>query len=195
MLSKSKKNLRAITLIESMVVIIVSTIIMGALIGFILYSYKVYGYSFQQVQAINEAQKGIGTMVREVREAKTGEDGSYLIEKAENFEFIFFSDIDQDLETERVRYYVQGNDLIKETIDSQGFPPQYSSEPRTIFLSSCIRNSLPIFRYYDKEGNELASPARRKDTKMMQVYLEININPLRPPSSFLLNTGVQIRNK
>ena len=47
-------------------------------------------------------------MLREIREVQTGEDGSYIIERAGDSEFIFFSDIDKDNKIERVRYFLGG---------------------------------------------------------------------------------------
>lgn len=187
-------NLKGFTLIEVMVTVAVFTVTMGILVGFIIYSYRGQSYVFQQAQAIGEAQRGIGTMVREIREARPGEDGSYLIEEAENFEFIFYSDIDKDLETELVRYYVEGEDLIKEVIDPEGKPAQYSSLPKRRFLSHYIKNTPPIFKYFNDEGEELAYPARKKDTKMIKIYLEVNVNPLRLPSNFVLESVVRPRN-
>lgn len=182
------------TITETLITIVIFSIAMGIIVGFIVYSYRVHYYIWEQSQAVGEAQKAVETMIKEIREAKPGEDGSYIIEKAENFEVIFYSDIDQDSKTERVKYYIQGTDLIKEITDPEGFPPEYSLESTEIYLSRCIQNVPPIFKYYDEEGEELASPARKKDTKMIKLYLEVNVNPFRLPSSFVLESLIRFRN-
>lgn len=187
-------SLTGFTLIETVVTIAIFSLVLGTLSGFIIYGYRVQGYVLRQSQAIDEAQRGIETMVKEIRRAWSGEDGSYLIGEAKDFEFIFYSDIDRDLETERIRYYVEGTDLIKEIIDSEDFPPQYSSQPKKIFLSHYIRNTPPIFKYLDEKGEELAYPARKKDTKTIKVYLEINVNPVLLPLNFVLESAVRPRN-
>ena len=192
-LTYSKKD-AGFTIIETLVTIVIFSIAMGIIVGFIVYSYRVHYYAWEQSQAVGEAQKAVETMIKEIREAKPGEDGSYIIEKAENFDVIFYSDIDQDLETERVRYYVQGADLIKEITNPEGFPPQYSLESTEVYLSRCVQNVPPIFRYYDENGEELAAPARKKDTKMIKLYLEVNVNPSRLPSSFVLENFIRFRN-
>jgi len=97
---------KGFTMVETMVTIAIFSLVIGATMGFITISYKTYGFSWQQSVAINEARKGIETMVKEIREARTGDDGSYPIEKARDKEFIFFSDIDKDEEVERVRYFL-----------------------------------------------------------------------------------------
>lgn len=189
-----KRNSKAFTLIETIATLAIFVIAMGIVSGFIIHGYRVHGYLLWQAQATEEARRGIETMVKEIRGAWSGEDGSYLIGEAKDFEFIFYSNIDRDLETERIRYYVEGTDLIKEIIDPEGFPPQYSSQPKKIFLSRYVRNSPPIFKYFDEKGEELAYPARKKDTKIIKVYLEINVNPARLPSHLVIESVVLPRN-
>ncbi len=189
------KFLTGFTLIETIVAIFIFTLTMGAVSGFIVMAYRTQGYTWEQSIAIDEAKKGIETMVKEIREARTGEDGSYILAKTENSEFSFYSDIDRDLTIERVRYFVEGTDFKKGVIEPVGIPAEYSTSSEKIFiLSQYIRNSPPIFRYFDGEGEELSSPTRRKNTRLMRVYLVINVNPNKPPKDFELESEVQVRN-
>ena len=103
---KFKNKETAFTLVETMVAIAVFVIVLGALFGSILVIYRTYGYTFEQSLAIDEARRGVEIMVKEIREANSGEDGSFTIEKANDKEFIFYSDIDNDGQTERVRYFL-----------------------------------------------------------------------------------------
>jgi hypothetical protein len=100
------KNMRAFTIIETMVLVLVFTLVLGAVFSFILLFYRNYDYIFAQSKAVEEARIGIETMVREIREARPGDDGSFPIELAGDKEFVFYSDIDKDGETERVRYFL-----------------------------------------------------------------------------------------
>lgn len=318
---------KGFTLIETIVTIAIFALIWGAVSAFIVMTYRTHVYTWQQSIAIDEARKGIETMVKEIREAKLGDDGSYPIVLAQDKEFIFYSDIDKDGETERVRYFLgtasSGNQtqecvtyldggscsvsfsnflsgvLISATVKvsvegdfgwSQEYAEIYAdgisldrvcrtgcsdcaaawqgdktfdvtdqasdnfiqfmadatsqvndfcdwqepnhamkakfefswvediSEGDTDFkkgvihptaptveypldqeeiyvLSSYIRNTPPIFRYFDENGNELTDlPARLKDTKVMEVYLVVNVNPNRTPDDFELKSAVQLRN-
>ena len=194
--------MRGFTLIETIVVIVIFTLAIGTVFGLIVMAYRVQGYTWQQSQAIEEARRGVEIMVKEIREARIGEDGSYTIDKTEDKEFGFYSDIDTDLDIEKVRYFIEGDPdslegalFKKGVINPVGIPATYptSSEIVTI-LAKYLRNSPPIFRYFDENGNELPSPARRKDTTLMQVYLIINVDKNRPPQNFELKSEVQIRN-
>jgi prepilin-type N-terminal cleavage/methylation domain-containing protein len=310
------------TLIETIVAIVIFTLAMGAVSGFILMGYRTQTYTWQQSIAIDEARKGIETMVREIREAREGQDGSFPIEKAGDKEFIFYSDINNDGKTERVRYFLgatnSGNQIqecqtsvkggtcsvsfsnflkgtlksaqVKVSVDGDfgqtreyaeifadgikigeicksgcsdcprawqgtatfdvtsqasdnsitflakatsfvdplcphsmkarfefsftedlaglahefrkgvikptGDPPKYLTENEVITtLTSYVRNAPPIFEYYDQNGNKIEPlPARLKDTKVMKVYLVVNIDPNRPPQDFELESFVQLRN-
>lgn len=186
---------KAFTLIETIVAIAIFTIVLSAVSALILMSYRVQNYSWQQSTAVGEGRKGIETMVKEIRKAQAGDDGSYSIEKAEDFQFIFFSDINNDGKAERVRYFIDGTNFKKGVIMPSGFPAVYNPASEQFFvLSSYVRNTPPIFRYFDGNNQELLAPARLHDTKLMRMRLVINVNPNRPPQDFVLESDVQIRN-
>ena len=322
-----KNFLTGFTLIETIVAISVFTLILGALFGFVTMAYRTYGYTWEQSLAIDEARRGIEIMVKEIREARSGDNGSFAIERADDKQFIFYSDIDNDGKTERVRYFLgsinsgnqtqecvsfvkggicsvtfsnflqgtivsaqlrvsiegdlgnsneyaeifadgtklanlcqagcsdcagtwqgtqtfdvtsqagdgsiqfladatnqvdsncdwqnpnhsikvrfelswteeiigAGYELKKGVIKPTAPPVQYPLEQETFsLLSSYVRNAPPIFEYFDSQGNKITdSPARLVDTKLMQVFLIVNIDPNRPPSDFELESSVQLRN-
>ncbi len=327
---KKQKIIKGFTLIETMVAIFVFALAMGAVAGFIVLSYQTHSYAFEESAAIEEARRGIETMVKEIRAAKTGDNGAYPVELADDKQFIFYSDIDNDGKTERVRYFLSvvnstnsgsqtkecstasaggycdvtfsnfftntlqsaslkasvkgdfdssyeytailadgttlvsdlcrnfcshcsanyeetatfdvtsqasdnsiqfradansnvghdctvpnhhsmwakfeldwtemittpGTELLKGVIEPTGDPVNYSSDQEKISLISYyVRNSPPIFEYFDSDGNKITSvPARLVDTKVMKVYLVVNVNPNRPPNEFELESFIQLRN-
>lgn len=93
-------------MIEVMVTTAIFALAIGAVTIFAIMTYRGHAYALNQAVAVDEARKGVETMVRELREARKGDDGSYIIEKAADYEIIFYSDIDKDGATERVRYFV-----------------------------------------------------------------------------------------
>jgi prepilin-type N-terminal cleavage/methylation domain-containing protein len=320
--------MRGFTLIETLVALAIFTIVLGAIFGSVIMIYRAYGYTWQQSLAIDEARRGVEIMVKEIRQARSGENGAFAIEKAEDKEFVFYSDIDNDGKTERVRYFlgtvnsgsqtqecqtlvkggtcsVSFSNFLKGTLISaqvkvsvdgdfganneyaevfadakklgnlcQGGSSNCSDCPTTwqgttvfditneaadnsvsflvdatsqvdpqcphamkakfeiswtenlaglahefrkgviepvtapggeitypqdqekiTILSSYIRNSPPIFEYFDADGNKInENPARLIDTKLMKVFLVVNVDPSRPPNDFELESYVQIRN-
>lgn len=175
----------------------------SVLFSLVVYSYRGHAYVFQQATAINEARRGVETMVKEIREAKTGEDGSYAIDQAGDFEFVFYSDIDSDDSVERIRYFLDGSDFKKGVVEPSGDPPEYVLAGETFsVLSYYVRNGIttPVFSYYngdwpqDTVNNPLPTLTRLTDTKLMHVFLKINVDPARPPDNFELESDTQIRN-
>lgn len=320
--------MKGLTLIETIVAIFVFTLAMGAVSGLIVMGYRTHSYIWQQSIAIDEAREGIEAMVKELRIASPGDNGSYPIENAGDKEIIFYSDIDGDGQAERVRYFLAtvsagsqtqkcvsfasggtrsvtfsnflqgtlksaqvivsvegdmgtGNEYVeifadgiklgnlcqagctdcasawqgtttflditsyatdnsiqftadarpsvdpncdweepnhsmkaqfefswteeipglehefkKGVIEPTGSPVEYPSDQEKIsIVTSYVRNTPPIFEYFDANGDKIEDyPAKLKDTKMMKVYLVVNVNPNRPPSDFELESFVQLRN-
>lgn len=180
----------------------VFALLMVAISAFVLSSYRSYSYNFNQAAAINEARKGTEVMVKEIREARIGDDGSYPLAEANDFQFVFYSDIDKDEGVEMVRYFLDGTDFKKGVIEPSGDPPQYVLADEKIgILSRHVRNAgIPIFVYYNADwpediiNNPLPTLTRLMETKLMHVYLKINVDPNRPPDDFELESDIQIRN-
>ena len=198
---KKYQNISGMTMVEAIMAIGLFLFISIALAGFVSGLYKAYYYSFEQSQAVVEGVTGVEIMVKEIREAVLGDDGSYMIESAQDFEFIFYSDIDKDQNTERVRYFLDGDNFKKGVIDPLGIPPIYITNPADpqyqetiVALSKYVRNAPPIFRYFNGDLQELPAPARLQDTKLMRLNLIINVRPNRSPTDFSLESEVQLRN-
>lgn len=94
------------TLIETIVAIAVLVLAFGIVAGFLQLGYRTQSFAFQQSQAITETRRGIEQMTKELREATTGEDGSYILETADDYELVFYTDLDKDNEVERVQYVI-----------------------------------------------------------------------------------------
>jgi len=119
-----QKKINGFTIIETLVAIAVFTLIWGATMSMILLVYRTQGFAMEQAMAIDEARRGVDVMAKELRQARYGDDGSYPLEKAASKEIIFYSDVDNDGQTERVRYYlatVSSDAQTKECVsNSQG---------------------------------------------------------------------------
>jgi len=179
---------KGFTLVETIVAITIFSLLMVGVVEMVVSLYKTHDYTFQQAVAVEEARRGIHTMIKEIREGRMGDDGAYLIACADDYQFCFYSDIDKDEDVEKVRYFLDGNYLKK------GEFLTYEENEKISIISSYVRNSPPIFRYYDENGEELPVPARKKDTKLLEVYLVINVDPQRKPDDVEILDGVEIRN-
>lgn len=196
----SKIKNRGFTLVEVLIVASITVILGIAILGL------QYIISQNQVEvwknyiSADEANSNISIMARELRNAKTGENGAYPLELAGDNEIVFYSDHDFDGEVDRIRYTRLGELLIKGVIKPTGFPARYPREnEKTKTVAENIRNgATPIFYYYngnwplDTTNNPLNTPTRLSDTKLMRLYLEINPQQ-NSEKNYKLETYVQIR--
>lgn len=241
---------KGFTLVE----IMVTTVIVGfVILGMSRFSKDFltgYNFSFQETQAISEAQQAITVMERELREMRDGVDGSYPLVTTDDNELVFYGDVDDDGDAERVRYYLVGTDLVKQVFEYIPGESNYAcvngctichypgNNEQTItipesawpahsnhgdYLGPCIPEGEelglgstttsekivasyiqvgvdPIFSYYnsswpaDEINNPLILENRLLDTRLIQVQVNININPDTNPDDFNVSTFVHLRN-
>lgn len=187
---------KGFTLIETVIAISLSALVMVAVFGFVYYFYRTSGYNLSQIAAVNSARKGMETMVREIREATYSDEGAYPIKQAQNQSFTFYSDIDKDLNVERVRYFLEDNILKKGVLKATGDPPKYQEENEDIrILSRDVRSETEaIFTYYDKDNNLVVDLDKYTDIRLIEIELIVNTDPNRPPGEFTLQSNAQLRN-
>ena len=190
-------------MLEIIIAGFIGTVVLVALAGVQRFVADSYKFSFEEIQAMEEARGGIDIMIKEIREVQPAENGGYPIEKADDQEFIFYADEDNDDRIERVRYYLDNTSLMKGIINpTNDIPALYPVNTElTKIVADYIQNGNdPIFYYYNGEwplsgtGNPLDTPSRLIDTKYMRVFLVVNANPDRVPQSAELSSGVQLRN-
>lgn len=204
--SKSKKqktNLQrrsGFTLIEVLITATILAVLGGLMLTLMYITTKTRLITFQNLMNVDQTNNQVLTMVRELRNIQTGENAAYPLERAGDQEIIFYSDIDYDGETEKVRYTLSGSQLIKGVIEPVGYPATYPPENEKVkILTDGVRNATtPIFYYYngdwpaDTLNNPLPQPVRLSDTKLMKVYLRLNTQD-DPDSDFILESYAQLR--
>lgn len=197
------KQKMGFTLVELLVVIGIFTMITTIVAEYIFRSYEVNRFSLEMSDAVEYAKKGLEIMVKEIREASYGDNGDYPIAQANSQSITFYSDIDSDSAAEKVRYFLNGTNLIKGVTEpTPGLPVQYLSvNEATSTISQYIRNNTdPIFYFYngnyptDTTNNPLPIPVNVNSVRLMRLFLRININPAKAPGDFNLEEFVNLRN-
>ena len=189
------------TLVEVLVVSVLIVVVAAAVFGL--------QYSFGQNQLIawrsyqntDEANRIVREFIKELRTARTAETAAFLIESATDNEIIFFSDIDFDSQSERVRYTLNSSSLEKGVIDPEGQPPTYPQEnERVIVLADNVRNQgQPLFVYYngdwpiDTVSNPLPENQRLAAVQSIKISLIVNNQNEIPAHDYSLESTTQIR--
>ena len=184
------------TIIEVLVALGVFVIAILIITAFIINSYKLQNFTYEQSTAISEARRGIETMVKELRETLPGDTGAYPIELAETQEIIFYADFDRDDAIEKVHYWLDGSDFKKGVIEASGNPLTYNPANEQVeTISRYVRNyEDAIFIYRDSDYIALNTPADPNEVKLINVYLKINMFDNRAPMDYELESDVALRN-
>ena len=198
-----EKNTSGYSILEIIVAMSIFLIAITIVSGFIRRGYESNRFTLELLDAVNFAKKGIDAMAKEIREANYAENGDYPLVEAKDQSIIFYSDVDSDTSVERIRYYINGTDLMKGVIEpTTSQPIQYPSASENItVITQYIRNGAsPIFYYYngdypaDTANNPLTTPANVNNIKLVRLFLKINIDPIKAPGDFNLEIFSQLRN-
>jgi prepilin-type N-terminal cleavage/methylation domain-containing protein len=193
------KHKKGFSLVEIMVVLSIF-VILAMIVGEIfIQMLRIEKNIRDQISVADQARSVLNKMINELRQAKTADNGTYLLEYATSSEIIFYSNIDSDEAVERVRYFKDGNDFKKGVIKPVGNPAEYIlADENIIVASQFVSNSEsePIFSFL-KEGNiqVIDTLSEIQNISLIKAFLHINTDPLINPKDFIVSVSVRIRNK
>lgn len=152
--------------------------------------------------SIESANSSISEFTKQLRTAQSGENGSYTLESVSDNEIVFYTDIDFDNVSERVRYYLDNTTLYRGIVEPTiEHPITYPLENEKIKeLTSIVRNlSSPVFTYYngdwpsDTINNPLTLPTEISNIKTVGIYLRTNPVINEPDKDYIIQSFVTIR--
>ncbi|MBU2025560.1 MAG: hypothetical protein ABIC19_00230 [Patescibacteria group bacterium] len=181
---KRGKYIQGMTLIESLMAVILFTVISLMVASFLIYGYKNHVRVTEEALSTDRVNINIQNMVEELRKMRNGENGAYAIDAANKNEIIFYSDIDSDSLCERVRYFLDGENLFKGIVEGAGQPMAYplgSEETEKMGREIINDQDNPIFSYWGIDGEtgqdiELSYPVDVSDIRLIKVNLKTRIN-------------------
>jgi type II secretory pathway pseudopilin PulG len=191
-----------VTLVELMIVMVFLAIVMTSGMFFWRMISENYQIALQGTQNVIEVNDSLRKMVNELREARDGEAGSYLLLEANDNEITFFSDVDGDLLTERVRYYIEDQELRRGVVEPEGLPAVYDEGTETVrtIADQVDLQGLPFLTYYNQQwpGDEVNNPLsisnRLVDTRYVEVRLRLAWRDQVGVKPITLVQGVFLRN-
>ena len=197
-LKNNLKPSKGFTLIETVVVIAIFIVVLGALVSSIRFFYRSNTHALEQSFAINSARIGIEKMVKDIREAAFSDEGSYPVISMATSSFSFYSDTDEDIFVEKVRYFLDGTNLNKGVTNSSGDPLVYDDNDEIVSLvSDNVRNiseSVDLFSYFNASGIPMTNYASTTDLVFVTTEIVVNVNPARLPNNFTLRSSATLRN-
>jgi prepilin-type N-terminal cleavage/methylation domain-containing protein len=171
------------TLIEVLLAVALFAIVIGLTYGFWRFFLENMQLTFDQSTAVEDAERVSSELVREIREMRESEVGAYPIETADDNQLTIYADYDADNKVEKLRYYLEGTQLVRGIIEPVGLPATYpvESEVKRVMVSSIANQATPIFSYYngywptDTINNPLVSSSRQLAARMIGVKLIIQV--------------------
>ena len=192
-----KKISGGFTLIEILFGVAIFLLIIGVLT---LFSRNVWIYnSFVSAGLVNadNGRQILKTMTSEIRTASSADTGAYTISQAASSSFTFYSNIDNDVLKEKVRYFLTGATLRKGVIKPTGSPLSYNpANEQVSTLAPSVTSA--IFDYYDKNYDgttaSLSFPINIPNIRLIKITIVIDQDPNRPPAPTTFSTQISIRN-
>jgi len=160
-------------------------------------------YAIEQGLNTYSIDSSLKNFSRYLREARQSDAGDYLINKVENFELVFFSNVDDDGAIERVRLFLEDRQLKMGLAESAGFPAVYPTEDEEIkIIGTGIVNTedQPLFYYYNRDyptdqiTNPLQGSIFPQDISLVKIDVYANIEPGHTPENMRMQTFVRPRN-
>lgn len=196
-----KKNYRGFTAIEVTIALTLTVVVASGILGIGYILGNVQERTFLSFGNVEKARYAVRQISRELRTARSGDNGAFLLANASGDSISFYSDIDFDGATEYVTYSRVGTTLTKQVTKRFGYPYTYPpAQATTTTIATTVRNgSVPVFTYFDENwptdttNNPLSTPANVSRVKMVRVYLRMNESTTNPSADYILDTMVNLR--
>lgn len=184
---------------EIVVAVLLSSILIVALLRFLTIGYPLSRITYLQTRSTETARVQLRRMAKAIRQARSSDTGAFAIEEASPQRLIFYTDVNGDNVTERMRYELSGTNLIRGVTVPTGNPLQYNvnTETSTTITSSVRNGANPIFVYYDgdfPENPDPLDPVDVTDVKYIEFILDIDVDTNNDPPPITVRSQVQVRN-
>jgi prepilin-type N-terminal cleavage/methylation domain-containing protein len=187
------------TLVEILVVMAIGGIVIAVLTRGLSIGFPISKITVLQARSTETARLQLGRIAKALRETRESDAGSYPLVEASPQRIIFYSDVDSDTDTERIRYELVGTNLERGVIKPSGDPIRYREiDEETSVVTSSVQNGVAdVFTYYTGDypaDTTPLSPTDLTEVKYIQFNLLIDADPIADPGPVNLVSQVQIRN-
>ncbi len=194
--TSSSKSPRGFTLIETIVVVSITTVVMLALTNIIVTFYRENDYVLQEAQAVGSARQGLNASMQYLREASYGADGTYPLSSAATSTITFYADVNNDGTVEKITLSYANGTLTETMVKPTGTPPTYSGSGSTYTLASYLVNSstTPVFQYVSSTTSLLnTSTMNLTDVYAVITTLKVDVDQNRSPAPYTLTSTAALR--
>jgi hypothetical protein len=196
----NKKTQKGLSLLETLITVLILSIVMIGFTYMILRVWVANSFTIETGIASRIADRGVREVVKEIRKATHGEDGAYTLEIADEYEIAFYSDLDNDGVTERLRYFIDTDDVFKRGVtEPSGSPVTY--DPANDEVVTQVANFVvngdageSVFTYYDNLNNAVAYGGNLSSITLVEILLFVNVDQIKAPNNVRIKSKSVIRN-
>jgi len=190
---------RGVSLIEILVVSAILGLITPVLLSFVWNSVGINRRVEGAIINQRNARQVMDLVKKELRKARSGAGNQYPLQLCEPNQIIYFSDIDDDGQIDRVRYYLEEGTFKRGVIKPVGENYPIENE-QLLTVMPHIQNdeTQPIFSYYNSQftgtGNSLVEPISCGEVRLLEIRFRIDTVLELAPGAFELRSMVHFRN-
>lgn len=196
------KDQSGMSLVELLAAIGILLMVLSGIYSLYLTGLNSWERNISAMENRAETEIAIKQISRDLMKAEYASEAIPLLEIADKDEIIFYSDVDDDSQPEKIRYYTNEAEIHRAVYKpiNQTAPWEYSDVTTEKIVSNNIRNSdaQPIFRYYASPAQEYDSfpldSQSRASIRLINIYLKVDNNPNRLPPPIELEYQVYLRN-
>ena len=153
----------------------------------------------QNLQVEQDLEQTFQTIVTEIRSMGPSVQGAYPIESATTSSLVFFSDVDEDGVSERVRYTIGTSTVVRGITEPAGNPAVYSTSTEAVkTVVSNLFTTSSTFEYFDSSytgtGAPLSSPIDISKIRLVRVTISADVSPTSAPKPTTFTNMIMVRN-
>lgn len=196
-----KKHQKGFTFLELIISVAIISTILAAIFTLQSFFFNQQQDTLNYFISTDFTNRAVEKMVKEIRNSRIADNGAYLFEVLNNQEIVFYSNIDKDLQVEKLHYYLLDNTLYRSITEPNDFPIEYPPENEKISVIAQNVTNLdnPIFYYYnsdwpqDTDNNPLSTENRLTQTRLIEINLLLETQDHTQDNNFQIKTYAQIR--
>lgn len=200
----NKKKKIGMSVIEMIIAITIFALGVQIFTLVFIKSWNSNSFIIEEGEASLIASRAVNDLVKNVRKTRQADNGDYPIEYAADNDLKIFLDIDNDGVTERVHYFLDGNNFNIGITDPSGSPATYQADDQEIKIlaSNIINESLsqPVFYFFDEsyagdlEEESLESPVPVEQIRLVRIHFYVNIKADKAPDHINIESIAEFRN-
>ena len=193
---------KGFTLIELLIAMGIFSLVITGSTWFIIHGLRYNRTIWEQLSTQNEGRRAVQTFVDDIRRAEESSLGGYSLAKTDEYEIIFYANVDDDNAKERIHYWLDNGTLKRGVTNPTGNPLSYGvTDENIVEITHSVVNfqkSVPIFLYFDGDftgvESALVQPVTTIDVRLVKIQLELEKDPTKTPVPLHVESLGQIRN-